>query len=55
MFVISHLKNLVINILTIGACNRKQKSKKSFLLINDNPNITKKEFLKIMGLEEVLY
>ena len=55
MFVISHLKNLEINILTIGHAIENKNLKKSFMLIKNNTNIQKNEFLEIMQIEEVLY
>jgi len=55
MFVIKYLKSIGLNILTIGHAIENNNLKKSFLLINNNPNIEKKEFLDKMKIEEVLY
>ena len=55
LFVINHLKNLGINILTIGHAIENKNLNKSFELIKKYPNIQKNEFIEKMQIEEVLY
>ncbi len=52
MLVMNYLKSLQTDILTIGDAIEDDNLEKSYQLIKENPQITKAEFLKQMGLKE---
>lgn len=55
IFVMNYLQELGLNMLTILEAIQDGKLEKSYQLIQDNPQITKKAFLKKMEIEEIVY
>lgn len=55
LLVINYLQNMGLNMSTVGTAIEDNKLEKSYQTIKQNPKITKQEFLKIMGIEEVVY
>lgn len=53
MFVMGYLQDLGLSMLTIGHAIEDKNLEKSYRLIQENPQITKKEFLSIMQIEEI--
>ena len=50
--VMNYLQDLGLNMLTIGHAIEDKNLEKSYQLIQQNPKITKDEFLKTMGIKE---
>ena len=50
--VMNYLQDLSLNMLTIGHAIEDKNLEKSYQLIQQNPKITKDEFLKTMGIKE---
>lgn len=55
MFVMRFLQKLEINMMTIGHAIEDKNLEKSYQTIQNTPQITKEEFLKIMEIEEIEY
>ena len=55
ILVMDYLQRLGLDMITIGEAVEDQKLEKSYQLIKENPQITKKEFLEKMQIEEVIY
>lgn len=51
--VMDYLQSLGLNMTTILGAICDGQLEKSYKLIQENPNITKEEFLKKMGIEEI--
>ena len=51
-FVMDYLQCLGLDMITIGAAIEDKNLDKSFHLIKVQPNITKAEFLRAMGIKE---
>ena len=52
MLVMNYLKSLGVDIAAIGRAIDDRKLEQSYKLIQENPNITKKEFLERMQITE---
>lgn len=54
MSVLNYLTDLGLHIITIGNAIEDKALDKSYQLIQENPSITKREFLEAMGIEEYI-
>ena len=52
ILVMDYLQSLGMNMLTVGTAINDTNLEKSYKIIQENPKITKAEFLKMMGLVE---
>jgi len=52
IYVMDYLQGLGMNMTTVGEAISDENYKKSFRLIQENPGISKEDFLNAMGLEE---
>lgn len=55
ILVMDYLQSLGLDMITIGEAVEDQKLEKSYQLIKENPQITKKEFLEKMEIEEFVH
>ena len=55
IFVMDYLQSLGLNMSTIGQAIQDGKLEDSYKLIQDNPKITKEEFLREMKITEIKY
>ena len=52
IFVMDYLQGLDVDMITIGQAIDDKNLKKSYLLIKENPTISKKEFFRVLGINE---
>ena len=52
IFVMDYLQGLGVDMITIGQAIDDKNLKKSYLLIKENPTISKKEFFRVLGINE---
>lgn len=52
IFVMGYLQGLDVDMITIGQAIDDKNLQKSYLLIKENPTISKKEFFRVLGINE---
>ena len=53
ILVMDYLQGLGLNMLTVGRAIDNDHLGKSYQIIKENPNISKRDFLKIMKIKEI--